>query len=232
MKARLNYAKAAPGVYDAMAGLERYLHNCGLEKTLLVLVKLRASQINGCAYCMDMHWKDLRAAGETEQRLYSLDAWRECPYYTDRERPRLAWTRRSPSSPRAMPPTPPTKRPPALQRKGAVRPDARGGGYQRLEPPVHRRPHRPRRLPAREGRMSSNPERAALLDRIRQLERAARPLEPGATRRRGCATRWSARPSDSCGRSTPSRLTRRPTDKGIGPARRADLASTASRSKP
>ncbi|HTG34915.1 MAG TPA: carboxymuconolactone decarboxylase family protein [Thermoanaerobaculia bacterium] len=92
MKARLNYAKAAPGVYGAMEGLERYLQDCGLEKTLLMLVKLRASQINGCAYCLDMHWKDLRAAGETEQRLYSLDAWRECPYYTDRERAALAWT--------------------------------------------------------------------------------------------------------------------------------------------
>lgn len=92
MKARLNYAKAAPGVYDAMGGLERYLQDCGLEKTLIMLVKLRASQINGCAYCLDMHWKDLRAAGETEQRLYSLDAWRECPYYTDRERAALAWT--------------------------------------------------------------------------------------------------------------------------------------------
>jgi AhpD family alkylhydroperoxidase len=92
MKARLNYAKAAPGVYTAMEGLERYLQDCGLEKTLIMLVKLRASQINGCAYCLDMHWKDLRAAGETEQRLYSLDAWRECPYYTDRERAALAWT--------------------------------------------------------------------------------------------------------------------------------------------
>ena len=92
MKARLNYAKAAPGVYEAMGGLEHYLDACGLEKPLLHLIKLRASQINGCAYCLDMHWKDLRAVGETEQRLYSLDAWRECPYYTDRERAALAWT--------------------------------------------------------------------------------------------------------------------------------------------
>ena len=59
---------------------------------LLHLVRLRASQINGCAYCLDMHWKDLRAIGETEQRLYSLEAWRECPYYTERERAALAWT--------------------------------------------------------------------------------------------------------------------------------------------
>ena len=92
MKARLNYAKAAPGVYDAMDALDRYLQDCGLERSLLLLVQLRASQINGCAYCLDMHWKDLRAIGETEQRLYSLDAWRESPYYTVKERAALAWT--------------------------------------------------------------------------------------------------------------------------------------------
>jgi AhpD family alkylhydroperoxidase len=92
MEARFNFMKAAPGVYPAMAGLEHYLQGCGLEQALLHLIKLRASQINGCAYCLDMHWKDLRAIGETEQRMYSLDAWRECPYYTDRERAALAWT--------------------------------------------------------------------------------------------------------------------------------------------
>jgi AhpD family alkylhydroperoxidase len=92
MEARFNFAKTAPGVYEAMEGLEKYLEQCGLEKRLMLLVQLRASQINGCAYCLDMHWKDLRASGEDEQRLYSLDAWRECPYYTDRERAALAWT--------------------------------------------------------------------------------------------------------------------------------------------
>jgi len=92
METRFNYAKAAPGAYQAMDGLEQYLHKCGLEESLLHLIKLRTSQINGCAYCLDMHWKDLRAFGEDEQRLYSLDAWRECPYYTDRERAALAWT--------------------------------------------------------------------------------------------------------------------------------------------
>jgi AhpD family alkylhydroperoxidase len=91
VKQRLNYAKAAPGVYDAMDVLDRDLQECGLERPLLLLIQLRASQINGCAYCLDMHWKDLRAIGETEQRLYSLDAWRECPYYTSRERAALAW---------------------------------------------------------------------------------------------------------------------------------------------
>ena len=92
MKARLNYAKIAPGVYDAMDALDQYLGKCGLEESLLHLVRLRASQVNGCAFCLDMHWKDLRAIGEGEERLYSLDAWRECSCYSDRERAALAWT--------------------------------------------------------------------------------------------------------------------------------------------
>jgi AhpD family alkylhydroperoxidase len=92
MEARFNFARTAPGVYEAMEGLEKYLEQCGLEKRFMYLIQLRASQINGCAYCLDMHWKDLRASGEDEQRLYSLDAWRECPYYSDRERAALAWT--------------------------------------------------------------------------------------------------------------------------------------------
>jgi AhpD family alkylhydroperoxidase len=92
MEARINFAKVARGVYEAMLGLEKYLSQCGLEESLLHLIKLRASQINGCAYCLDMHWKDLRAAGETEQRMYGLDAWAESPYYSDRERAALAWT--------------------------------------------------------------------------------------------------------------------------------------------
>ena len=92
MQSRLNYTQVAAGAYKAMLGLEEYLHKCGLEESLLHLIKLRTSQINGCAYCLDMHWKDLRAIGENEQRLYSLDAWRECPYYTERERAALAWT--------------------------------------------------------------------------------------------------------------------------------------------
>ena len=92
MKLRLNYGKVAPGIYEAMGALDGYLQQCDVEKALLMLVQLRASQINGCAYCLDMHWKDLRAIGEREQRLYSLDAWREGPYYTDRERAALQWT--------------------------------------------------------------------------------------------------------------------------------------------
>jgi len=92
MKPRMEYWKVAPGGYKAMASLEAYLRESGLGKPLLHMVKLRASQINGCAYCIDMHWKDARAAGESEQRLYGLDAWREAPYYTDRERAALEWT--------------------------------------------------------------------------------------------------------------------------------------------
>jgi len=92
MEPRIDYMKAGRGVVEAMLGLERYLRQSGLEESLLNLVRMRASQINGCAYCIDMHWKDARALGENEQRLYGLDAWEESPYYTDRERAALAWT--------------------------------------------------------------------------------------------------------------------------------------------
>ena len=92
MSMRFDFKASAAGAYQAMLGLEQYLHGCGLDPGLQHLVKLRASQINGCAYCLDMHWKDLRALGESEHRLYSLDAWRECPYYSERERAALEWT--------------------------------------------------------------------------------------------------------------------------------------------
>ena len=91
MEPRIDYLKSARGAYHAMLGIEHYLEQCGLEESLLHLLKLRVSQVNGCAYCIDMHWKDLRAAGESEQRLYGLDAWEESPYYTERERAALAW---------------------------------------------------------------------------------------------------------------------------------------------
>jgi AhpD family alkylhydroperoxidase len=92
MSTRVDYAKASPGAFRAMFGLERHVRGCGLEAPLLELVKMRASQLNGCAFCLDMHSKDARAAGETEQRLYLLSAWREAPFYTARERAALAWT--------------------------------------------------------------------------------------------------------------------------------------------
>jgi AhpD family alkylhydroperoxidase len=93
MQPRLDARKAAPGAYRAMLDLEMYVRKSShLEPSLLELIKMRASQINGCAYCIDMHSKDARAAGETEQRLYALNAWRETPFFTDRERAALAWT--------------------------------------------------------------------------------------------------------------------------------------------
>jgi AhpD family alkylhydroperoxidase len=92
MRQRIDYTKVAPGAYHVMLGLEKYLHESGLDESLLHLIKLRASQINGCAYCLDMHWKDLKSIGESDQRLYGLDAWEESPYYSDRERAALAWT--------------------------------------------------------------------------------------------------------------------------------------------
>lgn len=92
MTQRLNYRTLAPKGLEAMAGLETYVRSSGLEKALLELVRTRVSQINGCAYCLDMHTKDARAAGETEQRLYTLSAWRETPFFTARERAALAWT--------------------------------------------------------------------------------------------------------------------------------------------
>ncbi len=92
MTRRFEYHRAAPAALQAMSQLEQYVHGTELEQSLLELVKMRASQINGCAYCLDMHSKDARANGETEQRLYVLDAWREAPFYTPRERAALAWT--------------------------------------------------------------------------------------------------------------------------------------------
>jgi len=89
---RLNANHAAPDAVAALRGVEAYLQRCGLERSLIELVKMRASQINGCSYCLDMHSRDARAAGETEQRLYLLDGWRESPLYSARERAALAWT--------------------------------------------------------------------------------------------------------------------------------------------
>jgi AhpD family alkylhydroperoxidase len=92
MKPRMNFFQAAPDTLKALMALESQIQSSGLEQSLIELVKTRASQINGCAYCIDMHTKDARKRGETEQRLYLLDAWREAPVYTDRERAALAWT--------------------------------------------------------------------------------------------------------------------------------------------
>ena len=92
MKPRVDYQRAAPNALGAIMGLERYVRDSGLEQQLIELVKIRASQINGCAYCLDMHTRDARAAGETEQRIFVLSAWRDVPFYTPRERAAFEWT--------------------------------------------------------------------------------------------------------------------------------------------
>ena len=92
MQPRLDAGKLSPEGYRAVYALEQYVRHSGLETSLLELVRLRASQLNGCAYCVDMHTKDARAEGETEQRLYAVSVWEETPFFTDRERAALAWT--------------------------------------------------------------------------------------------------------------------------------------------
>ena len=92
MEQRLDYAKASPGARKALFAVHRFLDECGLGHVLLHLVFVRASQINGCAFCIDMHWKDAVAGGEDPQRLYMLPAWREWDGYTERERAALEWT--------------------------------------------------------------------------------------------------------------------------------------------
>ena len=91
MQQRIDYKQVAPDGYRMILGLEAYVRSSGIEQSLLELVKTRVSQINGCAYCLDMHTKDARARGEAEQRLYALDAWRETPFFSERERAGLAW---------------------------------------------------------------------------------------------------------------------------------------------
>lgn len=90
--ARMNLAALEPAAYEAMLGLEKYLHNSALPKPLLELVKLRASQINGCAFCVDMHAADAKKGGETDERLYAVAVWQEAPFFTEEERAALALT--------------------------------------------------------------------------------------------------------------------------------------------
>lgn len=92
MEPRIDHSKAAPDAFKAMLAFESFVQHCGLDMTLLELVKIRASQINQCAYCLDMHTKDARARGESEQRIYALSAWRETPFFSERERVALDWT--------------------------------------------------------------------------------------------------------------------------------------------
>lgn len=92
MEARMDVYKLLPGAFKAMMGLQAFVNESGLDKTLGELIKIRASQINGCAFCLNMHTKEARQMGETEQRIYGLSAWQEAPYYTDKERAALALT--------------------------------------------------------------------------------------------------------------------------------------------
>ena len=92
MQPRIDFRQTAPGAMQALLTFQAYVNNSGLPESLLELVKIRASQINACAYCLDMHTKDARANGESEQRIYALNAWRETPFFNDRERAALAWT--------------------------------------------------------------------------------------------------------------------------------------------
>ena len=97
-------SEIVPDAYRAISGVEAYIRGCGLDKSLIELVKLRASQINGCAFCIDLHARDARRHGETEQRLYLLNAWREAPFYTEREQAALAWTEHLTVLPAGAPP--------------------------------------------------------------------------------------------------------------------------------
>jgi AhpD family alkylhydroperoxidase len=92
MEQRIDLSKHAQEAQKSLYALEKYIATCGLDHKLILLLKMRASQINGCAYCLDMHSKDARALGETEQRVYLLSAWRESPFYTEREQAALEWT--------------------------------------------------------------------------------------------------------------------------------------------
>ncbi len=91
MREWIRYSKLAPDGFQALLRLNEYARQCGLEAPLLELVRIRVSQVNGCGYCIDIHTKDARAEGESEQRLYCVSAWREAPFYSDRERAALAW---------------------------------------------------------------------------------------------------------------------------------------------
>jgi len=92
MTQRIDYSKVGAGAYKAVLGMETYVRHCGLERSLIELIKLRASYINGCAYCVDMHSKDALAEGETEQRIFAVPVWHETPFFTPRERAALAFT--------------------------------------------------------------------------------------------------------------------------------------------
>ena len=146
MQPRIDYRKYAQEPLTHMLGLEKYIAESGLEPKLVHLIKMRASQINSCAYCLDMHSIDARAAGESEQRLYTLEAWRETPFFSDRERAALAWTesvtlRSNPRPRRCL-----RRSAKAFHRKRNRRSDLRSRYHQSLEPPRYLHSHPPRPL--------------------------------------------------------------------------------------
>lgn len=142
MTTRLEWAKASPDAYAAMLGLEKALAKAGLERPLIELIYLRTSQINGCAYCVNMHANDARKAGETEQRLQALCVWQETPYFTPRERAALAWTEQlARLSQGGVAARPARRTARALRQQGDRRTDPGGLGHQRLEPLRRRHGH-------------------------------------------------------------------------------------------
>ena len=219
---RINYSKVAPEGIRALGGLETYLRSSGLEPALLNLIKTRASQLNGCAYCIDMHTKDARARGETEQRLYAL-AWRETPFYTDRERAALAWTEAVTLISRWTCPGRALRGgPTALLGEGTRGSDPGAGRDQRLEPAEHRVPHRAGDVPA-EGPGAGGHRVAEGSDGIIRLKRAYEPAakgdgrrvlverlwprgvpKPGSASTSGQRTWRRARPCDAGSATTPS----------------------------
>jgi AhpD family alkylhydroperoxidase len=149
MNARINLMNVDPGILHAMLGLEKQVSKGGLDNKLLNLVRMRASQINGCAYCLDMHSKDARADGETEQRLYGLNAWRETPYYSAQERAALEWTEAlTLITEGACPRRRIRARAAGVLRRRARTPEPGDRRDQRLEPAQCRCAHRTRRLRA------------------------------------------------------------------------------------
>lgn len=175
MEPRIDIGKAAPGVQQAMFALSKYLRQSGLDENLVNLICLRASQINGCAFCIDMHWKDLKAAGEQDQRLYGLDAWEESPYYSDRE-PRRSGLDRSCDQhpPRARPRRDLRPSPAHLLRKRTGRSYFGRRHHQRVESPEYRREDRPRNVPARQSCQARRvAEPGVRLRRARGLHRKA-----------------------------------------------------------
>ena len=174
MEARLNLTKVAPkGAYQAMAALQQYIDTCGLERPLLELVKIRASQINGCAYCIDMHTKDARALGETEQRIYLLSAWRESPFYSDRERAALEWAEALTLISEGHVPDDVYARV-SKQFSPRAEPQRRRRDDQQLEPSGNPLPVRPRRVP-----VASETAQGVGLS-IRGRWKAARVMSPAA----------------------------------------------------